>query len=51
MFKIGIIGLGIVGNAIYESLKYLHIDDINIYDKYKQNELLIKQEIEDEEED
>ena len=35
--KIGIIGLGIVGNAIYQSFKRKKIEHILVYDKYKNN--------------
>ena len=34
---IGIIGLGFVGNAILESLKYKGIINVKIYDKFKNN--------------
>jgi UDPglucose 6-dehydrogenase len=35
MSKIGIIGLGFVGNAIYETFKMKNISDLYVYDKYK----------------
>ena len=33
--KIGIIGIGVVGTAIFEGLKQIGITDIIAYDKYK----------------
>ncbi len=33
--KIGIIGIGVVGNAVYKSLQNLLLNNLSIYDKYK----------------
>jgi len=35
MTKIGIVGIGFVGNAMYETFKRKKLQDIKIYDKYK----------------
>ena len=36
LFNVGIIGIGVLGNAIFETLNQLHIP-VKCYDKYKYN--------------
>lgn len=35
MYSIGIIGVGVLGKAIYETFKSIHTINLNCYDKYK----------------